>query len=434
MYLFFSQTLRRMLLEEVLSRPNMTRAYERVVGNGGAAGIDKMPVSMLKAYLHESWTGLKSAIETGNYEPQAVRRVTIPKPNGGERHLGIPTVFDRLMQQALAQVIEPLCEGTFSDHSYGFRPNRNCHQAVSKAQTYVNAGRTYIVDIDLEKFFDRVNHDYLMHLLSARINDKLVLGLIGKYLRAGILIEGTVSRNTEGTPQGSPLSPLLSNIVLDVLDKELEQRGHSFVRYADDFSIYCTSQRGAERALSSMGTFIEEVLHLKINDSKSGIRRPSRMILLGFGFHIKSKGVWGIRIAPKSISRLKVKIKELTQRRIPVNTPQRIAGLNSVLQGWFHYFKIADCHNHLSAIDKWTRSRLRMCEWKLWKRIRTRYTRLKGLGIQATQAYEWANTRKGYWRTAHSPILCRALNNKWIKQQGYVPLSELYKAYKERSQ
>jgi RNA-directed DNA polymerase len=431
---FFHKLLRRMLLEEVLSRANMTRAYERVVGNGGGAGIDKMSVTMLKAYLHESWTTLKTAIDRGSYEPQAVRRVTIPKPNGGERHLGIPTVFDRLMQQALAQVIEPLWEGTFSDHSYGFRPNRNCHQAVSKAQTYVNAGRTYIVDIDLEKFFDRVNHDYLMHLLSSRIKDKLVLGLIGKYLRAGILIEGTVSRNTEGTPQGSPLSPLLSNIVLDVLDKELEQRGHSFVRYADDFSIYCTSQRGAERALSSIGRFIEEVLHLKINASKSGIRRPSRMILLGFGFHIKSKGVWGIRIAPKSISRLKIKIKELTQRRIPVNTPQRIAGLNSVLQGWFHYFKIADCQNHLSAIDKWTRSRLRMCEWKLWKRIRTRYTRLKGLGIQDTQAYEWANTRKGYWRTAHSPILCRTLNNKWIKQQGYVPLSELYKGYKERSQ
>lgn len=423
-----------MLLGEVLSKPNMTRAYERVVGNGGAEGIDKMSVSMLKAYLQESWTELKTAIETGNYEPQAVRRVTIPKPNGGERHLGIPTVFDRLMQQALAQVIEPLWEGTFSEHSYGFRPKRNCHQAVSKAQTYVNAGRTYIVDIDLEKFFDRVNHDYLMHLLSQRIKDKLVLGLVGKYLRAGIMIKGVVSRNEEGTPQGSPLSPLLSNIVLDVLDKELEQRGHSFVRYADDFSIYCTSQRGAERALLSIGTFIEERLHLKINESKSGIRRPSRMILLGFGFHVKSKGVWGIRIAPKSISRLKEKVKALTQRRITLNTPQRIERLNSVLQGWFHYFKIADCQSHLAAIDKWTRARLRMCEWKLWKRVRTRYKRLKSFGIQHSQALEWANTRKGHWRTAHSPILCRTLSNKWIKQHGYVPLSELYKRYKERSQ
>jgi RNA-directed DNA polymerase len=423
-----------MHLEDVLSKSNMTLAYERVVGNGGAAGTDQMSVSMLKAYLHESWSSLKMSIETGIYEPDSVRRVTIPKPNGGERHLGIPTVFDRLIQQALAQAIEPLWEGTFSDHSYGFRPHRNCHQAVSKAQTYVNAGRTYIVDIDLEKFFDRVNHDYLMYLLSTRITDKLVLGLIGKYLRAGILIDGIVSRNTEGTPQGSPLSPLLSNIVLDVLDKELEQRGHRFVRYADDFSIYCTSQRGAERALSSIGLFIELVLHLKINDSKSGIRRPSRMILLGFGFHIKSKGVWGIRIAPKSISRLREKIKGLTQRRFTMNTPQRIARLNSVLQGWFHYFKIANCQTHLSTIDKWTRARLRMCEWKVWKRVRTRYKRLKGFGLSHQQAYEWANTRKGYWRTAHSPILSQTLNNKWMEQQGYVPLSELYKRYKERTQ
>ena len=423
-----------MLLNEVLSKPNMTRAYVRVVGNEGAAGIDKMSVSQLKAYLHESWAELKRLIETGDYEPQAVRRVTIPKPNGGERHLGIPTVFDRLLQQALAQVIEPLWEGTFSEHSYGFRPNRNCHQAVSKAQTYVNAGRTYIVDIDLEKFFDRVNHDYLMHLLSQRISDKLVLGLVGKYLRAGVLIDGLKSRNEEGTPQGSPLSPLLSNIVLDVLDKELEQRGHFFVRYADDFSIYCTSQRGAERTLSSIGRFIGERLHLKINTSKSGIRRPSRMILLGFGFRIKSKGVWGIRLAPKSILRLKGKIKSLTQRRIPLNTAQRIVRLNSVLQGWFHYFKIADCQSHLREIDKWTRARLRMCEWKLWKRIRTRYKRLIGLGLSHRLAIQWANTRQGYWRVAHSPILSRTLDNKWLEQQGYVPLSKLYKRYKERSQ
>lgn len=423
-----------MLLTEVLSKPNMTRAYERVVSNGGAAGIDKMPVSRLRAYLDESWAVLKTAIENGTYEPNGVRRVTIPKPNGGERHLGIPTVFDRLMQQALAQVIEPLWESTFSEHSYGFRPKRNCHQAVSKAQTYVNSGRTYIVDIDLEKFFDRVNHDYLMHLLSQRIKDKTVLGLVGKYLRAGILIDGIVSRNEEGTPQGSPLSPLLSNIVLDILDKELEQRGHFFVRYADDFSIYCSSQRGAERALVSIGIFIEERIHLKINTSKSGIRRPSRMILLGFGFRIKSKGVWGIRIAPKSISRLKDKIKVLTQRRFPLNTPERIARLNSVLQGWFHYFKIADCQSHLTAIDKWTRARLRMCEWKLWKRVRTRYNRLKGLGLSHSLSIQWANTRQGYWRIAHSPILSRTLNNKWLEQQGYVSLSELYKRYKERSQ
>ena len=423
-----------MLLDIILSRENMSRAYARVVGNGGAAGIDKREVTDLLPYLNAHWSSLKSTIETNSYEPQAVRRVTIPKPNGGERHLGIPTVFDRLIQQAIAQVIEPLWEGTFSDHSYGFRPQRNCHQAVSKAQTYVNGGNTYIVDIDLEKFFDRVNHDYLMHLLSKRIDDKRVLSLIGRYLRAGVMINGVATRNEEGTPQGSPLSPLLSNILLDVLDKELERRGHRFVRYADDFSLYCTSLRGAERALESIGRFITDHLHLKINAEKSGIRRPSKMVLLGLGFRINGKGNWGIRIAPKSISRLQEKIKTLTQRHITVSTTERIQRLNSVLQGWFHYYKIADCQTHLTRIDKWTRARLRMCEWKLWKRVRTRYQRLRATGVHHAQAVQWANTRKGCWHIAHSPILSRSLPNKWLNQQGFVPLSDLYKRYKERSQ
>jgi RNA-directed DNA polymerase len=423
-----------MLLETILSRANLYAAYDRVVSNKGAAGIDKVEVEQLRSYLWEHWTDLQSRLFGGTYQPQAVRRVSIPKPNGGERHLGIPTVFDRLIQQAIAQVLSPLWEATFSDHSYGFRPRRNCHQAVSKALGYVNGGRTYIVDIDLEKFFDRVNHDYLMHLLSERITDKRVLQLIGRYLRAGVLLEGLVSRTEEGTPQGSPLSPLLSNIVLDVLDKELEKRGHCFVRYADDFSIYCTSKTGAERTLSSLSQFIDKVLHLKINAAKSGIRRPSRMVLLGFGFHIKTKGVWGIRIAPKSISRLKEKIKALTQRRVPLNTTERISRLNLVTQGWFHYFKIADCQTHLEQIDKWTRARLRMCEWKLWKRVRTRYKRLKERGIQHDLAIQWANTRRGHWRIAHSAILSRSLPNKWLKQQGFVALSELYKSYKHRSQ
>jgi RNA-directed DNA polymerase len=421
------------MLDSILSKENMTQAYRRVVSNGGASGIDGMKASELQSYLNEAWAFLKAEILEGKYEPQAVRRVEIPKPNGGVRLLGIPTVLDRLLQQGIAQELQLLWEGTFSDHSYGFRPKRNTHQAVSKAQSYVNAGRTYIVDIDLEKFFDRVNHDHLMHLLSERVTDKRVLMLIGKYLRAGVMIGGMVSRNEEGTPQGSPLSPLLSNIVLDVMDKELEMRGHKFVRYADDFSIYCTSKRGAERIQASITKFIEEVLHLRINEAKSGIRRPSTMVLLGFGFHIKTKGTWGIRLAPKSITRLKDKIKALTQRREPRGTWDRIQSLKQVQQGWIHYFKIANCKEHLKAIDEWTRSRLRMCEWKLWKRVRTRIKRLKELRIAPEQAYQWANTRKGYWRTAHSPILTRSLNNEWFKSEGYVSLSELYAKYKVRS-
>ena len=421
------------MLDKILERGNMTQAFKRVVANGGASGIDGMKASELQSYLNGAWATLKEDILSGKYEPQAVRRVEIPKPNGGIRLLGIPTVLDRLLQQAIAQELQQVWESTFSEHSYGFRPNRNAHQAVSKAQSYINAGRTYIVDIDLEKFFDRVNHDHLMHLLSERVSDKRVLHLIGQYLRAGVMIGGIVSKTEEGTPQGSPLSPLLSNIVLDVMDKELEKRGHKFVRYADDFSIYCTSQRGAERLQSSLTTFIETELHLKINEAKSGIRRPSKMVLLGFGFHIKSKGTWGIRLAPKSITRLKDKIRKFTQRREPLSFIQRVIVLKSLQEGWINYFKIANCNKHLEEIDKWTRSRLRMCEWKLWKRVRTRIKRLKELGIASDQAYQWGNTRKGYWRTAHSPILTRSLTNEWFKSEGYVSLSELYRKRKARS-
>ena len=411
----------------------MTQAFHRVVSNGGASGIDGMKASELQSYLNGAWVFLKAEILEGKYEPKAVRRVEIPKPNGGVRLLGIPTVLDRLLQQAIAQELQDLWEGTFSDHSYGFRPKRSAHQALGKAQTYINGGRTYIVDIDLEKFFDRVNHDYLMHLLGERVLDKRVLHLIGKYLRAGVLIGGLVSKTEEGTPQGSPLSPLLSNIVLDVMDKELESRGHKFVRYADDFSIYCTSQRGAERLKTRLTKFIEEELHLKINEEKSGIRRPSKMVLLGFGFYAKGKGVWGFRLAPKTVSRLKDKIKQLTQRCEPLSTLQRVISLKSVQQGWMNYFRIADCKTHLERIDEWTRRRLRMCEWKLWKRVRTRIKRLTGLGIPSNQAYQWANTRKGYWHTANSPILTRSLTNEWFKSEGYVSLSELYKRTKARS-
>lgn len=416
----------REMLDNILSKENMTQAFKRVVANKGASGIDGMKASELQSYLNRAWVFLKAEILEGKYEPQAVRGVEIPKSNGGIRQLGIPTVIDRLLQQAIAQELSKLWESSFSDHSYGFRPKRNTHQALKKAQRYVNSGYKHIVDIDLEKFFDRVNHDYLMHLLSERVPDKRVLNLIGKYLRAGIMQNGVVRCSEEGTPQGSPLSPLLSNIVLDILDKELERRGHNFVRYADDFSIYCSSKSGAERIKRSIICFIEEVLHLKINEVKSGLRTPSSMTILGFGFYVKSKGLCGIRVSRQSIKRMKEKVKRLTQRRIPLSTSDRLKSINQLQQGWIHYFKIADCGHHLASLDEWIRSRLRMCEWKLWKRIRTRISRLKGLGISLNQAYQWGNTRKGYWRVAHSPILARSLNLNWFKSQGYVSLKELY--------
>ena len=404
----------------------MTQAYRRTITNGGASGIDGMKASELQSYLAEAWAFLKVEILEGKYEPSAVRKVEIPKDNGGVRTLGIPTVTDRMLQQAIAQELSLLWESTFSDHSYGFRPKRNTHQALRKAQSYINAGRSYIVDIDLEKFFDRVNHDYLMHLISKRVEDKRVLQLIGKYLRTGAMENGVKVRNEEGTPQGSPLSPLLSNILLDELDKELEHRGHKFVRYADDFSIYCKSRKSAARTATSIRKFIEDKLHLKINENKSGIRRPSTMYLLGFGFYAPKKGVWDIRISPKAITKLKGKVKKITQRRTTQNTRERTEKLREIQTGWIAYFKIAACGQHLQALDRWTRSRLRMCEWKLWKRVRTKFNRLKDLGVSDEKSYQWSNTRKGSWRIAHSPILTQTLTNKWLKAQGYVSLKELY--------
>lgn len=414
------------MLERILDKKNMTQAFHRTVANGGASGIDGMKASEMQSYLNGAWVFLKVEILEGKYEPQAVRRVEIPKESGGTRTLGIPTVIDRLLQQAIAQELSLLWEPTFSEYSYGFRPKRNTHQALNKAQSHINAGRTYIVDIDLEKFFDRVNHDYLMHLLSKRVKDRRVLDLIRKYLKAGAMINGIKEKTEEGTPQGSPLSPLLSNILLDELDKELEKRGHKFVRYADDFSIYCKSRRSAERTASSIREFIENELHLKINESKSGIRRPSTMYLLGFGFYAKKKGTWGLRISPKAITRLKTKVKNITQRKTTQSLKDRIEKLKQVQTGWVEYFKVAECNKHLETLDEWTRSRLRMCEWKLWKRIRTRYKRLKELGVSDEMSYQWSNTRKGCWRTAHSPILTKTLNNQWLQTQGYVSLKELY--------
>lgn len=414
-----------MLLERILSRENMTRAFKRVKSNKGAPGIDGMHVDELQRFLNDGWPFIKADLLDGSYRPQAVKRVEIPKHNGGKRLLGIPTVLDRLIQQAIAQELTLLYDDSFSESSFGFRPGRKAHDAVRKAQGYLSSGKKYAVDLDLEKFFDRVNHDILMSLLSVRINDKRVLRLIGRYLRCGVMTGGVVSVNREGTPQGGPLSPILSNILLDELDKELEKRGHSFVRYADDCSIYVKSRRAGERVQRSIGRWLISNLRLKVNESKSGVRTVKDLTLLGFGFYW-SKGGVQLRIGLKSYARLKEKVRWLTRRNWPLSIEERLSRLQSCLRGWLHYFAPAKAKGHLHVLDEWIRARVRMCLWKQWKVPQARIRNLVRLGIPRLQAYQWGNSRRGYWRTAHSPILTRSLTKGKLQEMGYYCLSAEY--------
>lgn len=413
------------MLEEILSRENMTLAYKRVVSNKGSAGVDGVDVKSLRALMDTSWIFIKAEILEGSYKPKSVKRILIPKPSGGTRQLGVPTTTDRLIQQAISQVLSKHYDQSFSTNSYGFRPKKNAQQAVRQAQCYLNEGFRYIVDIDLEKFFDTVNQDYLMHILSQEVQDKRVLKLIRKYLQSGVMENGLLKSTKVGTPQGGPLSPLLSNILLDKLDKELERRGHKFVRYADDCSIYVKSSRSAERVLSSITTFLEKELKLKVNQQKSDVRTPNQMILLGYGFY-KVKGGYRLRIAPKSIDRLKRKVKQLTKKTWSITMKERLIRLNAVTRGWLNYFKLADAKKHLQRLDEWIRSRLRYCIWKQWKRVRSKFKALVKLGINKRKAYEWANTRKGGWRIVHSFILTRTITNKRLKEKGYISLVEMY--------
>lgn len=413
------------MLDLILSRENMIRAYRRVVANKGAAGVDGVQTHELRSVLGEQWPAIKAEIQEGRYTPEPVRRVDIPKPNGGTRQLGVPTTTDRLIQQGVQQVLSAYYDPTFSEYSYGFRPGRSGHQAIEQALGYVNEGRVYIVDIDLEKFFDTVGHDYLMNLLSKRIVDKPLLKLIRRYLQAGVMEDGVVSPNRQGTPQGGPLSPLLSNILLDLLDKELEKRGHKFVRYADDCSIYVRSLRAGERVLAGMTRFIEGELKLKVNRAKSGVRPAGRMKLLGYGFY-RAKGGYRLRIAPQSYVRFKAKLKELTRKTWSVSMQQRLGRLAKVCRGWIQYFKLADARTRLKELDGWIRSRLRYCIWVQWKRVRTRFKALVKLGVDHQNAYIWANTRKGGWHTAHSYVLKGTITNARLRQRGYISLLEMY--------
>ncbi|MEK4494748.1 group II intron reverse transcriptase/maturase [Ureibacillus sp. FSL W8-0352] len=420
-----------MLLNQILSRENMLQALKRVEQNKGSHGVDMMPVQNLRQHIVENWLSIKEAILKGTYEPMPVRRVEIPKPDGGVRLLGIPTVTDRLIQQAIAQVLSKVYDPTFSENSYGFRPNRSAHDAMRKAKEYIRDGYRWVVDMDLEKFFDKVNHDRLMGTLAKRIQDKPLLKLIRKYLQSGVMINGVVSSTLEGTPQGGPLSPLLSNIVLDELDKELERRGHKFVRYADDCNIYVKSKRAGLRTMASIQRFIEGKLRLKVNEKKSAVDRPWKRKFLGFSFtyHKEPK----VRIAKESLKRMKNKVREITSRKMPYPMEYRIQKLNQYLMGWCGYFALADTKSIFPELDKWIRRRLRMCLWKNWKKPKTKIRNLIQLGVPQWQAYEWGNTRKSYWRISKSPILHRTLGNSYWRNQGLKSLEARYENLRQLS-
>jgi RNA-directed DNA polymerase len=413
------------LLEQILSATNMNLAYKRVRNNGGSAGIDKMKTDELLEHLKKHGKALLDDLFAGRYRPQAVKRVEIDKPDGGKRGLGIPTVIDRLIQQAISQILTPLFDVGFSPHSYGFRPNKNAHEAIIKATEYINEGYKVVVDIDLEKFFDRVNHDMLLYLVSKKVHDKRVLKLIRQFLESGIMKDGVFGKSTEGTPQGGPLSPLLSNIMLDELDKELERRGHRFCRYADDCNIYVRSKRSAERVMSSISRFIEEELMLKVNQQKSEVGSPKQRKFLGFSFYQKKDQV-AVRIHEKTLIRIKDKVRKITSRSNAMSMEERILKLSNLIVGWTSYFRLAHMKRHCQELDEWMRRRLRMCHWKDWKKISSKFHNLVKLGTDKGKAWEFANTRKSYWRTALSPILAATLTNTYFEQMQLTTFSLTY--------
>jgi RNA-directed DNA polymerase len=421
------QTSSGSLLEEILELGNMVQAYRRVVRNKGAAGMDGMTVDELQPYMQAHGKSLKQRILSGSYVPQPVRRVEIPKPNGGIRLLGIPTVIDRLIQQAMAQKLSELFDGAFSNSSYGFRPGRSAQQAVEQARKHVESGYVYVVDLDLAKYFDTVNHDLLMHLVSRKVQDKRVLKLIRAYLNAGVMLGGLVSPTVEGVPQGGPLSPLLSNVMLDEFDKELEKRGHRFCRYADDSNIFVRTQKAGLRVMDGVVKFLEGKLKLKVNREKSAVDLAIRRKFLGFSFYY-ARGGTHIRVHPKSYDRLKARIKEITSRSNAMSMEKRIDKLNQSIRGWVNYFRIADMKIALRTHDEWIRRRLRMCLWKQWKKNAAKYRNLIKLGIPKEEAWEFANTRKGYWRIANSQILKVSLTNAGFKGMGLQTLSMVYEA------
>jgi len=417
-------------MERICNPSNLREALEQVVANAGAGGVDRMSTLDLSRWYETNEDKLIQTLLAGKYQPQPVRSVEIPKATGGTRELGIPTVVDRLVQQAMHQILQTIFEPTFSEHSYGFRPGRSAHDAISQASQYVKEGKEFVVDMDLEKFFDRVNHDILMSLVYKRVRDVRVLKLIGRFLRAGIMRDGMVSARTEGTPQGGPLSPLLSNIMLTELDRELEKRGHCFCRYADDCNVYVESQKAAERVLESLTNWLAKRLRLKVNGSKSAAAPVQERKFLGF----RIRGQGDVIIAPESLRRFRGKIISLTKRRTPMSLEVMIGRVNSYTTGWLGYFRIAQCQSLVKELDGWIRRRLRVVRLKQCKRTYTRYKFLHSRGVSVKNAWLLALSGKGMWRLALSQAAHQAMNNEWFKEQGYHDMvSRLEKLKQKRN-
>lgn len=418
------------MIEKVLNRTNMRNAYHQVLSNKGSAGVDGMSVYNLSAHLRQNWEQIASAACLGRYLPQPILGVEIPKSNGKVRLLGIPTVTDRLLQQAVCQVIMPLFEVEFKTHSYGFRPNKNALQAVQQAQQYINSGYRHIVDIDLKSFFDEVDHCILLQLLYRKVKCPFTIRLIRKWLRVPIRVNGKLIKRRKGVPQGSPLSPLLSNIMLHELDKELEKQGLNYVRYADDFSIYAKSKSAARKIGNNIFLFLKKKLKLPINREKSGIRKPVQFELLGYKFvptYIKGdKGQYQLVVSEKSWSSLKQRIKSATRKTSPHSFDVRIQKLNEIQRGWVNYFRLASMHGKLRDVDGWVRNRLRYCIWHDWKKPERRRKNFLRMGIDPRHAYMWSRSRKGGWAIAQSPILNTTLTLDRLKRRGYRSLLDHY--------
>ncbi len=412
------------LLEKILHRNNLNKAYQRVKSNKGAGGVDGMSVDELLTFLKENREQLIQQLKDGKYKPNPVRRVEIPKETKGEiRKLGVPTVVDRVFQQAITQVLSPIYEEQFSDNSYGFRPKRGAHDALKQCQKNVNDGYVYVVDMDLEKFFDTVCQSKLIEILSRTIKDGRVISLIHKYLNAGVINRGVFEKTDIGMPQGGPLSPLLSNIMLNELDKELERRGHRFVRYADDCMVFCKSRKSAVRTLENILPYIEKKLFLKVNRRKTKVAHVSKVKYLGYGFY-RYKGKCKMRVHPKSIAKMRARLKELTSRNNGWGNERRALKLTQFIRGWINYFSLADMKQVLRSTDEWLRRRIRAVYWKQWKKVKTRYRMIQKFGLPEWKVHEMANCRKGTWRAAI--MLNSVLTNKEIASLGYMSMADYY--------
>jgi RNA-directed DNA polymerase len=418
------------LMEAVVDAANLRRALQRVKRNKGGPGADGMTVEALPDYLRQAWPQIKQTLLEGRYQPQPVKRVAIPKPGGGTRQLGVPTVVDRFIQQAILQVLTPLYDPTFSPFSYGFRPGKSAHHAVEQARAHVAGGKAWVVDIDLEAFFDRVNHDMLMSRLAKRIGDRALLRLIRRYLEAGMLADGVVIEREEGTPQGGPLSPLLANILLDELDGELARRGHAFCRYADDCNIYVASERAGNRVMATVTRFLERRLQLRVNRTKSRVARARERTFLGFRIYQVAKA--RVSIAPESVREVKRTIRHITKRNRGVSMAHMLAELGRFTDGWVGYFALARSRSVFEDLDQWTRRRVRCYQWKQWKTPRTRARALRAAGIGPWLAYGTAYDGPGLWRAAGSPALTRALPNAALVALGYRSLGTRYDALTSR--